>query len=380
MVLLYNHIETPLGNETYVCIQCLREEDGGQGEGRVCRISSPYVLSWQLGSRRVIPGSVCEALINLKRLIRQLRTSLEGHVAKVKSAQGEQKGLEYYEYGRFLTNNLILVSCLARNIFFAFPRLIEKFSIQMYSYVGEVTSDISVKQLLDLFVHSRHMNLRDEYITDLVSDKLPGGTVLADEFMGHKFKFGDFLFQVEQAINSVTIKDLATRLRAGIRSLNLETPYPDIVFLVQNIKSFSELLEATIPSQGYDFIRDILFPESEIPKQVLSVAGRGSVQINETVQFRNPNVSICEQLNEKKVRISVEFDIKYSVRGRIVHSESGKRGKEVGYTDFFDGIINAFGNETLLKLANRVELLREKAASSAEVSVWGPAATLHRES
>ena len=98
------------------------------------------------------------------------------------------------------------------------------------------------------------------------------------------------------------------------------------------------------------------------------------------MQFRNPNVSICEQLNEKKVRISVEFDIKYSVRGRIVHSESGKRGKEVGYTDFFDGIINAFGNETLLKLANRVELLREKAASSAEVSVWGPAATLHRES
>ena len=105
-----------------------------------------------------------------------------------------------------------------------FPRLSEQYSVQMFDYGGKATDEIRVKELLDLFVHNRYMTLQNEYIVDLVSAKLPDGTIIADGFMGHKFKVHDFLSQVAEAIESVTIKDLTTLLRRGVKSLNLDTP------------------------------------------------------------------------------------------------------------------------------------------------------------
>ena len=241
MRLLYQQTETNVGHDVYVCIQCFRQQPG-QGLVGPHRQSSPYVLSCQHGSRRVIPGSVCESLRNLSRQLEQLPVSSREHVARIESAEADQRGEEYYEYDRHLTNSLVLISCLARNVFHTFPRLSEQYSVQMFDYDGKVTDEIRVKTLLDLFVHNRHMHLWNEYIIDLVSEKLPDGTIIAEGFMGHKFKFHDFLSQVAEAIESVTIKDLTTLLRRGVKSLNLDTPYPEIVFLVQNITSFSDLL------------------------------------------------------------------------------------------------------------------------------------------
>ena len=259
IVLLYQPTKTTVGQDVYVCIQCFRQQPG-QGSVGPYRQSSPYVLSCQHGSRRVIPGSVCESLRNLSRQLEQLPVSSGEHVARIESAEADQRGEEYYEYDRHLTNSLVLISCLARKVFHTFPRLSEQYSVQMFDYGGKATDEIRVKKLLDLFVHNRYMNLKNEYIVDLVSEKLPDGTIIAEGFMGHKFKFQDFLSQVAEAIESVTIKDLTTLLRRGVKSLNLDTPYQEIVFLVQNITSFSDLLEATIPSESYDFMLNILFP------------------------------------------------------------------------------------------------------------------------
>ena len=172
--------------------------------------------------------------------------------------------------------------------------------------------------------------------------------------MGHRFKFGEFLRVIEEAIDSITIKDLTTRLRGGIKSLNLDTPYQDIVFLVQNMESLSQVLEATIPTRGYDFILNTLFPPSEIPEKVLSAAGRREVK--NTIRFRSPHVKICDEIDDKKVSIAITHDIEYRVAGKVVHSALGqKRRKDVDYESFFDNVINQFGNEPLLTLGNRVE-------------------------
>ena len=359
MALLYQQTETNVGQDIYVCIQCFREEYPGQEKLSAYRQSSPYVLSRQLGSRRVIPGSVCESLRNLHREFEQLATEMRNRVARIERAEGEQRAREYHEYDRHLTNRLVLISCLARNLFHTFPRLSEQFSVQMYGYEGNATAEIRVKTLLDLFVHNRYMNLHNEYITDLVSEKLPDGTVIADDFMGHRFKVEDFLSEIRNAIESVTIKDLSTRLRAGVKAVHLDTPNQDIVFLVQNTESFSDLLEATIPSGSYGFILDILFPASEIPEAVRAAAkGR---EIQQEVRFRNPHVSIGGRVDEKKIRISVKGEAEYSVAGRVVHRTSEERRKELDYADFFDGVVRAFGQERLLGLVGRIEGIRKGA-------------------
>ena len=360
IVLLYQQTETTVGHDVYVCIQCFREQPG-QGPVGPYRQSSPYVLSRQHGSHRVIPGSVCESLKNLSRQLEQLKASVGECVARIEGATADQRGEEYYEYDRHLTNSLVLISCLARNIFHTFPRLSEQYSVQMFDYGGKATDEVRVKELLDLFVHNRYMNLQNEYITDLVSAKLPDGTLIAEGFMGHKFKVENFLSQVVEAIESVTIKDLTTRLRGGVKSLNLDTPYQEIVFLVQNITSFSDLLEATIPSGSYDFMLNILFPAAEIPASVLAAAKRGEIQYR--VRFRNPHVAVGNRVDEKKVKISVEADVDYSVEGRVVHRESGKRDKELDYGDFFGQVVQAVGEERLLDLVTRLENIRKRTDS-----------------
>ena len=200
IVLLYQTNETNVGHDLYVCIQCLRETSPGQEPLGVYRQSSPYVLLWQHGSRRVIPGSVCESLKNLSLELEQLTAALRDRVTRIEAAEGDQRVEEYYEYARQLTNGLVLISCLARNLFHLFPRLSERLSIQMFGYEGQEAGDMRVKDLLNLFVHNRYMNLHNEYITDLVSEKPPEGAVVTETFMGHRFKFHDFLTQIRQAI------------------------------------------------------------------------------------------------------------------------------------------------------------------------------------
>ena len=214
IVLLYQQTKTTVGHDMYVCIQCFRQQPG-QGPVGPFRQSSPYVLSRQHGSRRVIPGSVCESLKNLSRQLEQLTVSVGERVARIERAAEAQRGEEYYEYDRLLTNNLVLTSCLARNIFHTFPRLSEQYSVQMFDYGGKATDEIRVKELLDLFVHNRYMNLQNEYITDLVSAKLPDGTMIAEAFMGHRFKVQDFLSQVAETIESVTITLVSQETRDG---------------------------------------------------------------------------------------------------------------------------------------------------------------------
>ena len=192
--MLYQQTKTTVGDDVYVCIQCFRQQPGQEPVGAPYRQSSPYVLSRQHGSRRVIPGSVCESLKNLSRQLEQLTVSAGERVARIESAEADQRGEEYFEYDRHFTNSLVLISCLARNVFHTFPRLSEQYSVQMFDYGGKAMDEIRVKELLDLFVHNRYMNLQNEYITDLVSAKLPDGTMIAEGFMGHKFKVQDFLW------------------------------------------------------------------------------------------------------------------------------------------------------------------------------------------
>ena len=170
-----------------------------------------------------------------------------------------------------IINTLILVSCLLRNVFEIFPAVGKELVVPMFEYDETAGESIKTHVLLDLFVHNRYIHLHNEYITDLFSSKPPKGTAIARKFMGYRFKVNDYLEVVQNAIYGVTLKHLATKLRSGMARLTVDTPHHEMVFLIQNVASFSRLLEALLPV-GKDVLWDMLYRKKALPKEVIKSA------------------------------------------------------------------------------------------------------------
>ena len=241
IAVLYKAEETRVGTDIYAHIQCFRGKLS-QVSASAFRTSAPFVLTRRYGSREVVPGSIVEALRNIRRLIERLGQSTAQSAERLQGlAEGLEREIEYQEYELEVVNTLVLVSCHLRNVFDVFPAVGRKLSVPMFDYEGRRVDSVKMRILLDLFVHNRHMHLHNEYVTDLFSDKLRPGTIFAEEFMGYRFKVNDFLALVQQAIHGVTLKHLGTRLRRDMKRLTTDTPHYKMVFLIQNIVSFSGL-------------------------------------------------------------------------------------------------------------------------------------------
>lgn len=67
--------------------------------------------------------------------------------------------------------------------------------------------------------------------------------------MGYRFNWIEYVQSIESVIREVKLKDLTGLLRGRLKELSLKSPYSDIVFLVQNLYSFSRPFEA-MPTGG----------------------------------------------------------------------------------------------------------------------------------
>ena len=281
--------ETNTGTDIYAFVLCFKGKHGQDTAGPF-RSSAPFrSLKRRYGSREVVPGSVCETLRNIRRQIDRLSESTRRRAEWLNSLPpGDDKGAGYYEHEREIIDALILISCHLRNVFHVFPRLAEKLVVPMFDYNESPTEDIRLKLLLDLFIHNRYMYLHNEYVTDLFSDEPPKGTAIAEKFMGYRFKVEDFLRVVLDAIHGVTVKDLATRLRSAMARLDVDTPHHKMVFLIQNVASFSDLLEALLPVKK-DALMAMMLPE-RVSEEAMALAGGRPMRVG--CRFTAPRVSM----------------------------------------------------------------------------------------
>ena len=349
---MFKEYNTNTGTDIYAHIECFNLK-AGQESAKPFRISTPFVYSRRYGSRQVVIGSVCETLRNIREQIRQLAESTGRRADRLEGLPiGEEKAAEFAEYEREMTNTLVLVSCLLRNVFHIFPRLAESVVVPMFDYDESPVKDVRMKVLLDLFVHNRYMYLHNEYVTDLFSDEPPKGTTIAEKFMGYRFKVNDFLIAAQDAIHSITVKDVATRLRSGMVRLTVDTPHHEMVFLIQNAASFADILKALVPI-GKDAMMAMLYPEKRIPKEVKSLARDRAVIVS--CSYHAPRVRMGYRVDpgNKTMVVSVTGQFRYTVDGEVVYEESADCEKEVEYGEFFDRVIAAGGDESLLELSDR---------------------------
>ena len=348
----FKESKTNTGTDIYACIQCFKGTPD-QDTAKPFRVSAPFVFSRRYGSRQVVIGSVCETLRNIRREIGQLSESTGRRTDRLEGLLvGEEKAAEFEEYEREMTNTLVLVSCLLRNVFHIFPRLAQSVVVPMFDYDESPVEDVKMKVLLDLFVHNRYMHLHNEYITDLFSDEPPKGTTIAEKFMGYRFKVNDFLGVAQDAIHSVTVKDVATKLRSGMTRLTVDTPHHEMVFLIQNAASLADLLEALIPI-GKDALFAMLYSGKRIPEEAILLSGGRMVHM--TCAFQAPRVRMGYRVDrgKKTMVVSVTGQFRYAVDGKVVYEECADCEKEVEYGEFFDRVITAGGDESLLEMSDR---------------------------
>ena len=362
VAVFYRQEETNVGADLYGNIQCFEGKVGDDEPADPFRISAPFVVARLHGYRQVVPGSVCGTLSNIRALIRELAESTVRMGASLEQLpKGPEKAALYGEYEREIANCLVLVSCHLRNVFDIFPESTGNHFVPMFDYEGEQVDQIKMRVLLNLLVHNRHMSLTNEFITNLFSDRLPAGTAIAERFMGSKFRMNDFLGVVQDAVHAVTVRDLAERLRSYTEALTAHTPHHEMVFLIQNIASFSDLLHALIPTRGH-FLMNLLFPRMSLPAEVIDAAEGRPVEV--THDFRIPTVRLGNRVDadNKKIVVSGKGEFHYAVNGRVVHSESADCQTEIDYHEFFDCVVAAAGDESLLATSDRRE---ERTTSSA---------------
>ena len=141
---------------------------------------------------------------------------------------------------------------------------------------------------------------------------------------------------------------------ADLKNLSLQSPYSDIVFLIQNLESFSDLLGAKVADERYQPVLSLLF-DDEVKALLDALKPEPNdgdvVRLTFRFNFNTPSVKIHERLSEKKFKVHARCRwTLLGSNGQLLHEDHDVRQltKEVGYEQLLDHVARAFGNDPLL--------------------------------
>ena len=360
-------IYTQRGPILYGCIRFLGST---RGDSRLTfhRQSSPFVISQTIGNNDVV---VYGSLYYLVREIRHLCDELDRlnknfgkklHDAGVETTQASSDSGKkvivsvqdsdvanslYFEYIREVTNILILLSTQTRNLFDILPRF-NKTNLAKFDYEGNKSGTILLREAFDHLVHNRYLFVDGEHIVDIFSDKFTSKSSISKSFMGYKISWRDYVSAIRNVTNQVSVKDVTSILRGRLRRLSSKSPHNDIVFLVQNLESFSKVLAKKIPDKRYSSMLDLLFCNKGT--DYIHKLGKGEQVVEETVTFTAPHVKILDELSEKKFNIRVRCKVEMLHDGKYLVQEKDltEHSVDVGYVELFDRVNACFGQDTLV--------------------------------
>ena len=166
--------------------------------------------------------------------------------------------------------------------------------------------------------------------------------------MGYKISWREYFSAIRDVTNQVSVKDVTSILRGRLKRLSSKSPHNDIVFLVQNLESFSKILAKKIPDKRYTSMLDLLF--SNKGTDYIPNLGKGKKLVEETVTFTAPHVKILDELSEKKFNIRVRCKVEMRHDGKYLVQEKDltEHSIDVGYVELFDRVNACFGQDTLM--------------------------------
>ncbi len=364
-------IYTRRGSRLYGCIQFFRPERKQQ-HVEPFRQSAPFVISQSIGHEEtVVYGSIHELIREIRRLLNDVsecnetfkstlryggvntdeRRDSSGRIV-VTIPEGEKGDRLFYEYVREVTNILLLLSTQTRNLFQLYPRFNNR-CISRFDYEGNKVGIIPLKELFDYLVHNRYLFVDGEHVVDLFSDKFSPKSSISQTFMGYKIRWREYLDAIRSVTDDVKMKDLTGLLRGRLEKLSSSSSHKDIVFLVQNLESFSNVLAMKIPDDRYKFMLSLMFDERA--NQNLPDIGEKNESVEQIVTFTAPHIKIHEKLSEKKfaIRVRCKFTLRDNQEHPVKAEELDDHSIDVGYEKFFDLVNSVFGDDTLMNSSGR---------------------------
>ena len=358
------------GPYLYGCVQYFQPVEG-QTTVVLKRQSAPFVISQEVGGKEeCVYGSVYDLIQQINQLIKQIhacKNELEAALRqqgvktnkKVNAStgsvtvtidDGDIANSIYFDYTREITNILLLLSSQSRNLFDIFPRF-NRERIPLLDYEGHEVGKVPVREVFNYFVHNRYLFVDGEYVSDFFSDKFPPNSQISETFMGYRIRWRDYVAAVRRVINDVRIRDLSGLIRGCLKRLLPSSSHKDVVFLIQNVESFSRILANKIQEDGYKTILSLLFNDM-IEDYVSSInLGKGTITLKETITFTTPQINICENLKERAFEIQARCGVTLENEHIVYHrGELREFRKQVGYRKFLNTVNDSFGNDALLAI------------------------------
>lgn len=348
MVLLYNKVDRRLyGHVAFY----RREHTDQETRAEPYRASSPFVIG------RYSANDKLEVLGSVVFLLEEIRRSITGFVADNKAWHAERNRLKSdseiadcdLRYEQETMDFVILVSNHARNLFDMMTRFNNR-SIPRLDYHGSPDGKVTLRELFDTLIHNRYYYFDGACVRDLFSnDFRKKKSALSGRFMGYGFDLLDFINGISEVIQEVTVKDLTQLLWRNFRGFTAASKPQDVVSLIQNVHAFSDLLQAKIPTAGYQFMTSLMFDHlagALEPPSSAAMAG-GSTTVTQQVIFEAPRIGIASELMEKNFEIRVRC---------AIGGQDQKLGKEdlqehavsIGYKEFLSKVNEAFGDDRVL--------------------------------
>ena len=238
---------------------------------------------------------------------------------------------------------VILVSTLTRNLFHILnsEEITDK-TIPMLNYEKVKVGDVKLNELFDILIHNRYYYFDGSIIRDVFSEKPKKRSQFSNKFMGFGFELQDYVQGIADSLRNVRMKHMISILRGRFKQLNSNTKIQDVIFFIQNVHSFSNLMKTLIPSQNYPLIEYLMFGDRS----------------SEDIVYRSPTISIHPDLHLKSFNIQVKFSKKSDYTGD--NGRMTKRKVTIGYKSLFETVQNLFGDERLVDLVLTDEAIQKK--------------------
>ena len=292
------------------------------------RSSKPFVIGkYDPSGRLVVYGSVFFLLLEIRRLIDEfLKKNQEWGISRTNVVDDSVLAEMDSQYNSYVMDFVILVSTHARNLFHLVnnKNITEK-KIPLLDYEKKQDGEVYLKELFDTLIHNRYYFFDGGVIRDVFSERSRDNSRLDDSrLMGYGIDLQDYVQGISDVVDEVRMKHLTTILRGKMKTLSLDSKRQDVIFLIQNVHSFSELMKAKIPTESYRQILTLMFGTPTSPQ---------------TIFFEAPNIQINSNLNQKA------FDI--TVRCGKQKGKLESKMVTVGYEDLFAKVNELFGEDKL---------------------------------
>ncbi len=235
------------------------------------------------------------------------------------------------EQDELLEDVLLSMSANIRILSEIFSRRLKRSKVNVYDYENRCIDRIELSEIANLILHNRYILIKDQYVVDLLSDEK---FMAKNPQVGLKISFPEYISEVEKIINSITVKDLITKLWGLTKNLSASSNIKDIIFLTQNLYTLGGLVlenNATIGSGPLKTIMD-----------------RVAMSHIKRIQYTEPNVTkIATTLVSDSPRFLLEPDLNQKQICIAIHINGNLETLVMDYKEFFLEVSRGYGNRKL---------------------------------